>query len=207
VPRRLVCISCSDGAGGKEVGRLVAERLDLRYVDEDIIAAAARKARVDAGLMADIEQRKPLVRRLLEELAESGAAGLALGGFPASDAETPTGDQLRALIREAIEEMAARGRVVIVAHAASFALLGKEDLLRVLITASSETRASRLAAARGLDDKEAAREIRAADAARAEYLNRFYGVRRELPTQYDLVVNTDVLSVEQAVAVVEAATS
>jgi cytidylate kinase len=210
MPRRVVCISGSAGAGRDKVGQLVADQLELRYVDEDIIAAAARKAQVDPGLLADVEQRKPLIRRLLDELAESGTGGLAVGGFPPPGLgeTTPTSEHLRALIREAIEEIAARGSVVIVAHAASFALAGREDILRVLITASPETRAGRLAPARALGDAEAAREVQAADAARADYLNRFYGVRRELPTHYDLVVNTDVLSTEQAVAlVVQAATS
>ena len=36
------------------------------------------------------------------------------------------------------------------------------------------------------------------DAGRADYLKRFYGVDEESPTQYDLVINTDVLSLEQA---------
>ena len=40
------------------------------------------------------------------------------------------------------------------------------------------------------------------DAARADYLERFYGVEPELPTHYDLVVNTDVLTVEQAAAAI-----
>ena len=31
---------------------------------------------------------------------------------------------------------------------------------------------------------------------RLEYLRRFYGVGHELPTLYDLVVNTDVLTVK-----------
>jgi cytidylate kinase-like protein len=210
MPRRVVCISGSAEAGRDRVGRLVADQLQLRYVDEDIIAAAAGKAHVDPGLLADVEQRKPLIRRILDELAESGTGGLAVGGFPPPGLgeSTPTSEHLRALIREAIEEIAARGSVVIVAHAASFALAGREDILRVLITASPETRAGRLAAARTLGDAEAAREVKAADAARADYLNRFHGVGRELPTHYDLVVNTDVLSAEQAGAlVVQAATS
>jgi hypothetical protein len=139
---------------------------------------------------------------------KGGLRDWRLEGFLRPMPRRPRGDQLRALIREAIEEMAARGRVVIVAHAARSRFWGR----RTCSACSSQPRLRRgragFAAARGLDDAEAAREIRAADAARAEYLNRFYGVRRELPTQYDLVVNTDVLSVEQAVALlVEAATS
>ena len=55
---------------------------------------------------------------------------------------------------------------------------------------------------RGLDSKGARKAIKDADAARSDYLRRFYGVETELPTHYDLVVNTDVLSVEQAAELV-----
>ncbi|MBA3366230.1 MAG: cytidylate kinase family protein, partial [Actinobacteria bacterium] len=38
---RVVCISRELGAGGEQIGRLVAERLGLQYVDEEVIARAA----------------------------------------------------------------------------------------------------------------------------------------------------------------------
>jgi cytidylate kinase len=41
--------------------------------------------------------------------------------------------------------------------------------------------------------------VQETDRARADYLKRFYGVSREEPTHYDLVVNTDVLGHEEAV--------
>ncbi len=90
---------------------------------------------------------------------------------------------------------------MIVAHAASFALAGR-NVLRVLATASTQTRIERMAIARGVDEREATRLIRDDDAARADYLKRFYGVDRELPSHYDLVVNTDVLTPERAADVV-----
>jgi cytidylate kinase len=199
--RETVCISSSDRALGRAAGRLVAERLGLRYVDEDIIAAAAAKARIDPAMLADVEERKPLIRRLLED---SSAAELAVGGFapPFVGESQPRSDELRTLIRDAIEQTASEGRVVIVAHAASFALAGREGLLRVFLTASPETRARRLATAREPGQLEASRELKAADAARADYLRRFYGVRSELPTHYDIVINLDVLSVEEAAALI-----
>jgi cytidylate kinase len=46
--------------------------------------------------------------------------------------------------------------------------------------------------------KAAAKSIKESDAARADYLRRFYNVSAELPTHYDLVINTDVLGIEQA---------
>jgi cytidylate kinase len=113
---------------------------------------------------------------------------------------------VRALIRETIEQTAAKGNVVIVAHAASHALPQGPDALRVLVTASPETRAKRLAEVEGVDESDAARAVKDSDAARRDYLKRFYGVE-ELPTHYDLVVNTDGLTFDQAADLVLAAAS
>ena len=51
------------------------------------------------------------------------------------------------------------------------------------------------------------REVKREDAARRDYLRRFYDIDEELPTQYDVVVNTDVLSLEQAARLVVQAAS
>ena len=111
------------------------------------------------------------------------------------------------MIRETIEQMAARGHVVIVAHAASHAIPPGPDVLRVLVTASPSTRAKHLGEEHGLEGGRAARAVKESDAARRDYLKRFYEVDEELPTHYDLVVNTDVLSVEQAANLVSQAGS
>jgi cytidylate kinase len=206
VPCRVVCISHATGAGGEEVGRLVAERLGFLYVDEDIVARAAAKGRVDPGDVADEERRKSLAARLLDAMAHGGGEAWALGGgAPLVAGEEISGDELRALIREAIEQTAARGNVVIVAHAASQALPQGPEMLRVLVTASPDTRARRLSGLEGMDEMQAARAVKDADAGRRDYLKRFYGVGEELPTHYDIVVNTDVLSPEQTADVVSRA--
>jgi uncharacterized protein len=204
---RVVCISRAMGAGGEEIGRLVADRLGFAYVDEEIVSRTAAKAGIDAGAVADEEQRKSLVARILQALAQSGAESLAVGGGPPPRLDDgPTGDAVRVLIRETIEQTAARGHAVIVAHAASHALPQGPDALRVLVTASPQTRAKRLGEAEGLDESRAARAVKDSDAARRDYLKRFYGVE-EVPTQYDLVINTDVITFEQAADLLSAAAS
>jgi cytidylate kinase len=203
----VVCVSHATGAGGNEVGRLVAERLGFRYVDEDLVSQAALRAGVDASEIADEERRKSWLARVLDDLAVGGGEAWAmtgLGPYGAVGVAT-TSDELRAYIREAIEETAGYGKAVIVAHAASHALAGRQETLRVLVTASPATRAGRVAEAEGLDETRAARTIKDADAGRADYLRRFHGVEQELPTQYDLVLNTDQLSPEQAAALISEA--
>ena len=112
-------------------------------------------------------------------------------------------EHVRELIRNAVHETAAEGDVVIVSHAASFALDGRDDVLRVRITASSETRQRQLAQT-GLDPDEAARRVKDADKDMKAYLKHFYGVTHELPTDYDLVVNSDRVTIAQAVAAITA---
>jgi len=159
--RTVVCISHAAGAGGEEVGRLVAERLGFLYVNEEIVARAAAKGGVDAADVADEERRKSLAARALNAIAQGGGEAWTLGAVgPLSSREEPDSDDIRSLIRETIEQTAARGKAVIVAHAASYAIGHGDGVLRVLVTASPETRTTRVAEAEGLDQAGAARALK-----------------------------------------------
>lgn len=205
---RVVCISGATGAGGSEIAEIVAGRLGYRLIDEEIVARAAHEANLEHEVVADVEQRKSFVARLLSELGSSADSLAAGSGFPLSTADGRlSSDDLRALIRSAIEETARKGDVVIVSHAASHALAQRYDVLRVLVTGSPGARATRVAESHGLGEKEAARVIADEDAGRADYLRRFYDVGTEQPTQYDLVVNTDRLEAENAAELVLLAAS
>jgi cytidylate kinase len=184
------------------VGRAVAERLRFRYVDDEVIAEAAEWAELDPALVADAERRKPLVARLLGQMTEgTSPQRLSSGGWART---APSDADLRALITHVLRSFADRGSVVIVSHAASFALAGRE-VLRVLVTASAETRARRVSEATGTEERDGARRVRTEDGARADYLKRFYAIDRELPTHFDIVINTDVLTPESAADLIAAA--
>lgn len=196
---RVVCISRELGAEGEAVGRLVAEQLGLQYVDEEVIGRAAERAGVDEAELAGAEQRKSGASRILGFLTDAGATSGAAVPETAS-ARAVREESHRALIRSVVEEIAEQGNAVIVAHAASMALAGADEILRVLVTASPEERVRRLAAEQGNVD--ASKLVKESDAARAQYFRRFYEVDQELASHYDLVVNTDVLSPEQAAEIV-----
>ncbi|MFL5981639.1 MAG: AAA family ATPase [Gaiellaceae bacterium] len=189
MPVSAVCISRAIGARGEEVGRLVADALGFRYLDEEIVLAAAEKEGLDPEHLARIERSRSGLSRLEVDVVTGGAF-----------------DEIqRSLIRAAVQEAAAAGNVVIVAHAASLALAGDDRVLRVLVTASPDVRARRLVQTEQLDDKEAAKRIGRSDKERAAYIKRFYSVDRELPSHYDLVVSTDHLSASDACTLVIAA--
>jgi cytidylate kinase len=198
----VVCISAVDGARGEEVAPAVARELGYRLVDEEIVRTAAHEAGVDASQVAEVEKRRSLAIRLLDSLGTSTSLStFAMAGYvPPVDA--PGESDLRGLIRTTIEELAQRGDAVIVAHAASMALGDRDDVLKVMLTASNAARQRTLAEQRGLDEKAARKEVERGDANRADYLKRFYGISHESPADYDLVLNTDRLGPAGAVRLV-----
>jgi hypothetical protein len=197
----VICVSSDDGADAFSTATEVAEKLGWRLVDEDIVSRAAVAAGVGRDVVADVERRKSLIERLLDNLSTSGAS-MAYVPSLAESLSGPPDDSLRALIRSVIEEVADQGNAVIVAHAASLALAERDGALRVLITASPATRARRVAATLDVDEKEATRMLARSEANRADYIRRFYGIAEESPVHYDLVINTDRLSAGQAASLV-----
>jgi cytidylate kinase len=195
---RAIAMSQVYGSGAESIGRDVARQLGFGYLNEAIVAQVANERGVDQAVVSEAEQRKSFLMRLAE-MAARGAPDVmpdtSLYAFDESDA-------LLSLIRDAVRDAADRGNVVLVAHAACYACAGRSDVLRVWVTAPRSTRASRVAAALGLSDKEAAKAVRQSDAARASYLKRVHGVGEESNTDYDVVINTERLSNEAAAGLI-----
>ena len=202
---RTVCVSSEDGAGGLSVASLAARELGLRVIDEDIVTRAALDAGVDRDVVADVEVRRSKISRLLENLSVADVGVSYVVPEAMILQPKPASDELRGLITSVIEETAAAGGVMIVSHAASLALAGRDDVLRVFVVASPEVRRERIAATLDLDAAEAERTLKRSDAGRADYIKRFYGVGSERPIHYDLVVNTDQLTPVDAAQLVVAA--
>ena len=153
---------------------------------------------VDPAIVGDAEKRKAFFSRLAE---------MALRAAPDLKSPPPLyafdeTDMLLWLIRDAVRDAADRGNVVLVAHAACYACADRSDVLRVWVTAPPSTRASRLASALGLSDKEAAKAVRQSDVARASYLKRVYGIGDESNTDYDVVINTERLTTDAAAGLI-----
>jgi cytidylate kinase len=223
--RNVITIATSTGAQAEDIGRGLAKQLGYRYINEEVIFRAARKARVSPEEIDRVEHTQPLADRIFQALAalpdavidypgpEQEAAAEFFGFTPTlqwHDGPKPTPSHHREvlhrnLIREVLWEVGLEGQAVIVAHGAGMQLAGMANVLRVFVTASADTRVDRLAAAEQLPPREARRRVEHTDSERKAYLRRFYEVTQELPTHYDLVVNTDKLSAEAAVQVIAAA--
>jgi cytidylate kinase len=196
---RAVAVSQVDGAGGEPIGRDLAQRLGFSYWNQAVVDRVAEDYGVDLATVTNAERRKSFFARVVQATAMAGSNGLALDSPLDAFNET---DELLSLVRATLRDAAERGSVVLVAHAASYACADRSDVLRVCVTAPLSLRASRLAFARGISNKEATKFLHRSDVGRASYLKRVYGVKEESPTDYDLVVNTERLAADAAVSLV-----
>lgn len=209
-PYRVICVSHLTGAEGEAVARGVAEQMGFRYLDEEIIETAAEWVDLHPSVIGEVERRKSLMTRIGEAMrgqstSERPDASVQHRSGGADRREMPADEDLRALIRDVIREAADGEGIVIASHAASMVLADRGDAFRVLVTASQTTRRDRIAGERKLDPRRAEKVLAEEDDARAHYLKRFHGVALELPTHYDLVINTDELPPERGAHVIVAA--
>ncbi len=138
-----------DGAEMREIAQAVAAELKYAVVDEEIVlqAAACRRPRPGRRSPTRSVAGPSSSGRSAASVRASTPARLPVAGAGYT-AGMGLGEDIRGLLVQAIEEAADRGEVVIAAHAASHALAERPDVVRVLVTASPETRRARVAAER-----------------------------------------------------------
>ena len=197
---RVVSISRTMSAGGEEVGRLVAAELGFRYVDDEVVIRASAQAGVSPATIAQEEHSRSLSERIRQAIS---AEHTQFEGAPVTLSSDRADRELyQGLIQWVVQDIAREGQVVFVAHGTSITLANMSGNLRVLITASPEVRSERLMGADGLNQRQARKAIQDSDRERQNFFRRLYNLRQELPTHYDLVINTERLTVPEAAKLV-----
>ncbi|GIX27182.1 cytidylate kinase family protein [Pelomicrobium sp. G1] len=166
------------GSKGKDVAALLAQQLGLALVRHEVVDHVAEKMRA----------RKSLIRRIME-----GKAGLIEG--MATDKKS-----LAIYTAEEVFELALKGNVVIRGWGATYLLRQVPHIPCVRVCAPMEVRVKWMMERLETDDEELVRqELRRSDAAHIANMQQRFGVTWGDPLIYDLVLNTERLSVETCV--------
>lgn len=198
-PVRVVTIARQHGTGGESIAESIAQELGFTLVDYDIIKRAAEQARTSPDVIEGATRHRNFLTRILAVMGEAGAGSSAPWVTPIALQASPlfTSGDYRALVEQAIRDLAAQGGVVIVGHGAQLVLADRSDVLRVLVSGSVERRADRARAA-GMSPDDAEQAIRKADNERIAYFREFYDAGWLDPSTYDLIMNTDRMRLDDA---------
>jgi cytidylate kinase len=175
----IVAMSETVGSGGTDIGRALATALGWEFADREIITKAAESFGEGVGELRHATEEKPT---LWDRFRES--------------------QQRYATYVEAIVlEMAARDNVVLVGRASTVILRDVRHALRVRVIAPERVRAERIEEQQGLTSEAAREYVRHGDYDLATRVRFLYHLDWEAPLLYDVVLNTERLSVARAVAV------
>src|ERR671932_442018 len=74
----VITIAYQIGSGGRQIGQALAKRLDLDYIDREIVQGVAQQLRVSEEVAARLDERaRGLVTRMLWMLSSTGELALA----------------------------------------------------------------------------------------------------------------------------------
>jgi cytidylate kinase len=190
----VITIAREFGAGGEKVGHILAERLNLEYLDGQIVDEVARRLKVPTDVVETYDEKTGgLLDRLLRQLATvdfSTPQDVAAWTPPHGELAWDPRKSVLAMTQEIIRRQAATGDGVIVGRGAAFMLLDQPEVMKVFLRAPLEFRVQAIMESRKISDPEARKFLKERDANSSAYIRQVYGHDWQHPSHYDLVIDT-----------------
>ena len=195
----IVSISRELGAGGGTIGEAIAASLGATLLDERaIIGRLAQRHGMSAEFLGATVERPPsLGESLIADLARASAM------LPFNTEWRMPDDPIIERVRAIVYDCADDGHVVVIGHG-GVSLLGWRPagvrVLAILLQAGNDWRVGQLSRRCDIDREEARRRIARTDEARKRYLRHYFDIDMYDSRQYDLVLNTERLGLDLAIA-------
>ncbi|MGB3955058.1 MAG: glycoside-pentoside-hexuronide (GPH):cation symporter [Brooklawnia sp.] len=183
-----------DGAGAGEIGRMLADRLGVPFIDQKF--SSERLAAADVQALTTDSGFDKWLRTM--SYGATTDADLACGADIATNHTIATGNSQEVL-------SAVKQGGVILGRNATLVLANAVGALHVRLVAPIGKRIERVVARTGLSPSAAAERISIEDRIRAELSQRLYQWNPNHDEDYDLVINTGSITYEQVVDIIEEA--
>ena len=136
--KRIITISRQFGSGGRGIGKLLADRLDIPFYDKELIEMASKESGIDERIFKSDGEETGRFYQVI------GAIGYALGSPAGGIYEYSINDQLYLVQSNIIEKIAEEGPCVIVGRCADYVLEDREDVLNIYLCAGIDERLRRV---------------------------------------------------------------
>ncbi|WP_070000652.1 cytidylate kinase-like family protein [Cellulosilyticum sp. I15G10I2] len=181
----VITISRQLGSGGSYLGQKIAELLDIKYVDREILLQGAEKMANQESFwmsfVANCSYSWPYVPPSYTMIAE---------------------DRLHDKFGTMMQRVAKEHNCVIVGRCAGFILSKHQKTINLFLYADKEWRIKRVQELHGLTEKEARKAVGKNDSERANYHYLHTGEKWRDATQYDLCIETSKVGLDKAEQIV-----
>ncbi len=183
-----IVISRDPGSGGNPIAKKLAKQLGWQFFNKALMLKLSQELHIPTAELAHVDEHS---RSWLADTFHS-----LFNPSYVSDIRYIT--HLKKILLRA----AKLGDMVILGRGANL-ILPHDKCLRVRITASFETRVNNTYKYEHKKSKEEAEEwVRHIEKNRNQFIRQYFGINPHNPWNYDLVISTDHLSLDQAVAII-----
>ncbi len=178
----IITIAREYGSGGRYIGKLVAQKLGIKFYDKELIRGVAKETGLSEYYIEYHEQKR------------ENLASLNSGYYNGLN----NADELFIQEAEFIKKVANKESCVIVGRCADFVLQDRKDVFKVFIYSDMNNKIKRATEIYGLNRTKAEKEIRRINKLRENHYNYYTDKKWNDYANYDICINSDVLGVEKA---------
>ena len=188
---KIIAISRQFGSGGRTIGKLLAEKLNIPLYDREIISQVAKES--------------GFAESYVEEKGEYGSSDKAAGMFinrscysSASNEDTIWNFQTKF-----IKEHAEKEPCIIIGRCADYILRNRLDVLRVFIHADMKGRIKRISEVYKINDSDPEKLLHQKDKRRAAYYQFYTDIKWGDTKNFHITLDSSAFGIEKCVQILK----
>ena len=190
---RIITIGREFGSGGREIGKRLAEELQIAYYDNEIVNEIVKHSNLAEDYVNQI-----LENNIVRYFPITVSHTFSFFEYPQLDFE----NKVYTAQNEVIKGLAEKSDCVIVGRCADY-ILREKNPFRLFIYADTETKIARCIekgeADEGMTEKALKQKIKKVDRSRANYYEFFTGLKWGDKKNYNLCINTTNVNLKSVV--------
>lgn len=192
--RSIITISREFGSGGREIGKILSEQLDIPFYDKELLEIASRESGICQELFVKHD----------ENYTSSLLFSLVMGNYPMTadgriNPDMPLNHKIFLAQFDTIKSLAEKGPCVIVGRCADYVLKNMTNVVNFFISGNIIEKKARILERYDIEKNKAEDFIRKTDKRRASYYNYYTDMKWGEAKNYDLCINSSKTGIDGAV--------
>lgn len=192
----VITIARGFGSGGRTIGKMLSESMNIPFYDKDLIKLASEESGINLALFGKSDEK---VKSGLFSKPKVYSGELAAP----DSSDFVSEENLFGFQAKVIKSLADKGSCIIVGRCADFVLKDRENVVKTFIWADMPTCIKNAKNVCGLDEREAEKQVERIDKERSAYYKAHTGKEWDDVRNYDLCLNTSRLSFEKCVEIIK----
>ncbi len=192
--KKIITISREFGSGGRSIGRMVAQALDIPFYDKELVDQIALESGFSPKFVEEHGEHAPGLSRLAYAFAPQGVPGVMNG--------LSTADFIWNIQCGVILQLAEKDPCVIVGRNADYILKDRSDCFHAFIHADMAFRADRIVKLYGESEKSPEARLHEKDKRRKVNYQHYTGRAWGMAQNYDICLNSSTIGVEHCAQII-----